>query len=211
MAMFFAAAALLLGSCITDKLSNPAATQSATAIDPATTQPAYYLAKPAVAQIDAGDYDSLLKACQAVARNYGYQLDRLDYRQGLLTTQPMVSKVWFECWRKDAGTARWVWRDSLQTIRRTIRFEIRRDDHDVFHAVPKVLIEEQSILEHRLSSATEYRGAFSGSHTSSLYTTDVLTPVPGRYWTPIDRDTEMEKQLAAAVRDRLTKATTTKP
>jgi hypothetical protein len=203
--LLLSVALLLLASCITDHLANPAATQPATVIDPATTQVSFYLDKPPAAHIDSTDFDVLWNACESVARDYFYQLDRTDYRLGLITTQPMVSKNWFELWRKDAGTSAWVWRDSVQTVRRTLSFEVKRDDSGVYHAIPKVLVEQQTILEHRVSDVTQYRTVFSGTaHTPTLYTTDVTGPVPPKYWTPVARDTEMEKQVAAAVKLKMT-------
>lgn len=205
-ALLLALAPLMLASCITNHLANPAATQPATAINPITTQPSYYLDMPAAAQVQAGDFDTLWTACEKVARSYGYQLDREDYRTGLLTTVPMVSKNIQEPWRKDAGTVYYQIQDSLQTIRRTLRFEIKKDESGAFAAVPKVLMERQSVLEHRITSVTQYRGAFSGPRVSSIYTTDAVNPVPARYWTPIGRDQPMEKQVATAVRDQIQRA-----
>ena len=201
--LLLAAAPLLLASCITDHLANPAATQPATAIPTITTKPSYYLDMPAAAQVQARDFDTLWTACEKVARTYGYQLDREDYRTGLLTTVPMISKNIQEPWRKDAGTIYEQWQDTLQTIRRTLRFEIKRDESGAYAAVPKVLIERQTVLERRLTSVTQYRGAFSGPRISSLYTTDVVNRVPNKYWTPIGRDEPMEKQVATAVRDQI--------
>jgi hypothetical protein len=203
--LVLSAGPLLLASCITDHLANPAATQPATAVSSATTPLSYYLDQPAAAQIDSPNFNALWSACEAVARDYLYELDRTDYRLGVISTKPMVSKVWFEFWRKDAGTCGWVWRDSVQTVRRTLRFEVKRDDSGVFHAVPKVLVEQQTILEHRFSDVTQYRGAFSGARTQAIYATDVSGPVPSKYWTPVARDTEMEKQVAAAVRKKMTR------
>jgi len=200
-----AIAPLILVSCITDHLSNPAATQPATAINLATTKPSYYLNMPPVAQIEARDFDTLWAACETVAREYHFDLDREDYREGLLTTVPMISKQLQEPWRRDAGTDYEAMKDSLQTIRRTLRFEIQRDESGTYRAVPKVLMEVQSVLEHRLTSVTQYRAAFTGPRISSLYTTDVVNVVPGRYWTPIGRDFPMERQVAANVRKQITR------
>jgi hypothetical protein len=116
----------------------------------------------------------------------------------------MVSKQNWEFWRKDVGTPHEAWRSSLQTIRRTLRFQVQRNDDGTYTATPKVLVESENVLEHRLSSVTEYRGAFSGGqHGSSIYSTDTLTPVPHTYWTPIGRVQPLEKQVAQAVERQL--------
>src|SRR5690606_576953 len=82
--------------------SAPAAGR-ATDVDPALADPAYHLAQPAVATVRHGDFTALWDAAEEVARTRLFAIDRRDYRGGRLTTHPMVSKQWFELWRRDAG------------------------------------------------------------------------------------------------------------
>jgi hypothetical protein len=190
----------LLPSCAT----NPrATTQPVTVKDLATTRPAYWLDQPPVATVESFQFLALWNACEDVARSYLFQLDRQDYRLGLLTTKPMISKQILEPWRSDGGTLQGVLESSLATIRRSIRFEIQRRDDGTFEMVPKVLVERETILERRITSSNQYRNAFSGPAAGSRTAADVEADVPVLYWTPIGRDPEMEKHLATAVRRRL--------
>ena len=111
---------LLIAGCIGNRPFNSAATQPVTMVDLATTQPSYYLDQPAVASVKSIQFQPLWDASEETARSYLFQLDRQDYRSGLLTTRPMISKQIFEVWRKDAGTAHGVVVDSMATIRRTV-------------------------------------------------------------------------------------------
>jgi hypothetical protein len=197
-------ALVIAAGCIGRQPANPAATQPVTVVDLATTQPAYYLNMPAVAHTDSLYFQPLWDACEKVARDYGYQLDRLDFRLGLLTTKPMVSKQLLEPWRKDSGTAGDVLDNSMATIRRTIRFEINNDG-GTYRMTPKILVERQSVVERRTTSTEQYRTLFAGpavSETKLAVTSEDLE-LPKTYWTPIGRDTEMERQVARAVEKRL--------
>jgi hypothetical protein len=195
---------LLIGGCIGKHPANPAATQPVTVVDPATTQPYYWLDQPAVASVENFQFQPLWDSCERTARSYLYELDREDYRLGLLTTKPMISKQFFELWRKDAGSAHAVLQNSLQTIRRTVRFEIERTDDGTFVMTPRVLMERETILERRITSSIQYRTAFAGPPAPSREAVEAETEaLPIIYWTPIGRDTAMERQIADEVRRRL--------
>lgn len=201
-----ACALIIFGGCITGQRFNPAATQPATVVDRATTQPWYYLRQSASAQVEAGDFEKLVAACEGVARDYLFTIDRVDYRAGVITTEPMVSKQPMEFWRSDAGTSDDVWRSAVTTIRRTVRFEIARGDAGRFHMTPKVLVEQESLREHRITSPAEYRHVFSagqGPQTASQLADS--NGIPADYWTPIARDRVLEVAIAAAVEKRLGK------
>ncbi len=194
---------LLAAGCMGRHPSNPAATQPVTVKDLATTQPEYYLSQPATASVESLYFQPLWDACETVAHSYGYQLDRTDYRLGLLTTRPAVSKQFLEPWRKDAGTARAVMEDSLSTIRRSVRFEITNDG-GTYRMTPKVLVERETLVERRTTSVTEYRGLFTGPlvETRAAVTSEDEF-LPPKYWTPVARDHAMERQIAAAVERRV--------
>ena len=150
----------LLGGCIGS--SDRATTQPTTAIDPETVQPHYWLSQPGVAEVTAQDFQTLWSACEDVARDYFFKLDRNDWRSGVLTTQPMVSSQFFEPWRRELQTAADVAESSTATIRRTIRFEVSANGHGTYTVTPKVLVERQSLAERRVTSVVLYRGVFGG-------------------------------------------------
>jgi hypothetical protein len=197
--------ALTLLGCITGR-QDPAATQPATAIDLATTQPSYWLDRPGVAEVRDRDFDALFEAAKDVVRGYQLAIDRIDYRAGVITSVPEVSKQFFEVWRGDAGTAYEAMANTAGAIRRTIRFEVARNPGDTFTLVPKVLVERQSIFERRVTDVSQYRFAFSGparaqpARTAVALDPDTYQDVPVKYWYPVGRDLAMEKQVAERVR-----------
>jgi hypothetical protein len=173
-----------LTGCIGKRPKNPAATQPVTAVDPVLAEPEYWLKQPPTAEVSGGDFDRLWETCDAVAHEYLFAIDRRDYRGGLMTTAPMISKQFFELWRKDAGKASDVTEASIATIRRTIHFQFHKNPDGTYTVAPKILVERQAVLE------PKYR----------------LDPdLPGSYWYAVRRDTVLEGQVGESIRKTLEK------
>ena len=196
----------LTAGCISGP-QRPAATQPSTAIDPATTQPTYWLDQPAKVYVTSNNFQQLWDACEDTARGYFFKLDRIDYRSGVLTTQPLVSGQVFEPWRQDTPTGYDDSESTLATTRRTIRFEFTREGDDSWKVAPKVLVERLSIAEKRITSVTAYRTAFTaprpGTGTFGSRERDAGQILPERYWYPLRRDPVMERALAEDVHRRV--------
>jgi len=199
---------LFLVGCMSEP-QHPATTQPATVMKPlATTQPAYWYDQPALATADSADFQKLWDACEDVARDFLFKLDRIDYRAGVLTTVPMASAQWLEPWRRDARTLYDVEESSLATIRRSIRFEFEKQADDTWQVAPKVLVERQTIAEQRITSVVLYRQVFSPAvsprfRPSGSHEADVGIQLPARYWYPLRRDSEFERAIAQAVQKKL--------
>lgn len=170
-------AALVLAGCIGNP-ANPAATQPVTLVSPATTQPAHWLAQPAAATVQHGDFQRLWDACESAMRQLLFRPDRREYRTGLLTSEPVISAQWFEPWRRDTSTCRDVAEGSLAQVRRTIYCQFRRNDDGTFTVAPKVLVERQARVEQKLRAVVDYDPA---------------------YWYPIRRDEALERRLAQMI------------
>src|SRR6185312_6563447 len=92
-----------LGGCIMGK-QNPAATQPATAADPKSNQWDYWFDKPAVTEVSSASFDRLWSACRDALVADGFTIDRTDFRDGVMTTLPLISKQFYEVWRMDVVT-----------------------------------------------------------------------------------------------------------
>jgi hypothetical protein len=201
---------MALSGCITTP-QHPAATQPSTTIDPILAEPNYWYSQPAYATVDAADFEKLFGACEDVSRDFLFKIDRIDYREGVLTTVPLVTAQFFEPWRRDARTDYDMWESSIAATRRTIRFEFKRQPDESWQVVPKVLVERQSISEKRISSVVRYRNVFTvvGSLRARPYGSreaDVGIALPERYWYALRRDEVFERALAEAVKKRLTQS-----
>src|SRR4051812_47184566 len=186
----------------------PPSTQPATAVDPATTQPSYWLSKPAPATVQYADFDKLWDTCEQTARDFLYSIDRTDYRAGVLTTKPLTSSIFWEFWRPDVRTIEDSEQSTLAATRRTIRFEFTKLADGTYEVAPKVLVEREAIAEQRITSVTNYRGVFTRPRNSrdipkGTRESDVGIQLPGRYWYLIGRNEELEKALADSIQKKL--------
>jgi len=192
--------------CISHPM-NPAATQPVTISDVATTQPEYWYVAPSPGVAVYDSFATLEKTCENVLRDYGFKIDRVDYRTGLLTTEPLESAQIFEPWRPDIQTVKDAEKSTLASLRRTVRFEIRKEPDGTFSASPKVLIERQTVQERRITNVAIYRGAYTKEDPrdapSGTKESDEGFMIPPKFWYAIGRDPKLEVALAKEVSKRL--------
>jgi hypothetical protein len=175
---------VVASGCISHHHANPAATQPVTAVDPALAEKEYWLAKPAVVEVN-GSFDPLWEASEEAAHDFLFRIDRRDQRSGLLTTEPMITKQWWEFWRKDAGTLHDTQEATLANIRRTIFFQFKKNGEAGYTVTPKILVEKESKVD------PKYKQDIEG---------------PPTYWYSLRRDEVLEKKVAEAIRHHLGKA-----
>jgi hypothetical protein len=200
----------LLPGCIGSR-ANPAAKQPVTKVDPDRAQPWYWYNKPGEFAVAYPQFEPLWRAAGEAARDASFTPDRQDFRNGVMTTRPLVSQQFFEPWRRDTASAYDLAQSSLQTVRRTVRFEFERKEDGTYVLTPKVLVERYSFGEHRITSAEEYRQIFSLTPEEAHRrrdlqenpTQEVSATPPPEYWYALCRDADMEQRLAEWVRDRL--------
>ena len=202
-ALLFLLGAVIQGGC-THVAQSPAITQT----DQKIALPPYWLAQPANASVTHDNYDEMWDACVEAARYRGFKPDLLDYREGILITQPLVSKQIFEVWRRDVVTLDDQVESTLATTRRIIRFEIEKegDDDGPFRCVPKVLVQHYAAAERRITAIQRYREAFSLTNVQGSKERDRGIDIPPEYWYTTGRDAAMEKQFAEAIESRVKKA-----
>lgn len=200
----------LLPGCIGSP-ANPATTQPVTNVDPDRAQQWYWYNRPGTVVVDYPQFDPLWRAAEQAVRDAGFTPDRRDFRNGVMTTKPLVSQQIFEPWRHDTATAYALAQSSLQTVRRTVRFDVDRKEDGTYELTPKVLVERYSFAEHRITSAEQYREIFALTREEAYRRRDLqenptqeVSPIPPPdYWYAIGRDPDMERRLADWVRDRL--------
>ena len=184
--------------------TGPASTQPVQSI--ASGRPAYWLRQPAVATVRSNNFDALWNACEEAARHFGFVLDREDFRAGVVTTDPLTSKQFFEIWRNDVATAEDLANSSLATYRRTLRFDIDKEKSGGYVASPRVVIERYSRTEQPISASVYLRNAFRTQRKSRAWgsrETDRGVQLPRQSWYATGRDEAIEKRIAAEVSKRL--------
>jgi hypothetical protein len=183
--------------------ANPASARSVTDVPEDHAQPWYWLDQPVVASATSTDFDKLWAACDKTVRDYQFEIDRSDLRLGLLTSKPLVSKQVFEFWRRDVGSFAQTMDSTMQTMRRTIRFEVVRSQDGTFEAQPRVLVEKFALPERRVTTVSEFRDVLVPVGKVATVQTATGQTLPNEYWYSVGRDTALERELAKSVQDRL--------
>jgi hypothetical protein len=137
------------------------------------------------------NFQAFWQATIDVLRKYNFELDRQDRRAGVITTQPLLGKHFFEVWRHDTVGARDLAESSLQSIYRTVTVSIRPTAPGAPTYKPVVQVQL-----HR--SNREYLGVVS---TTDAYDMFIL---PGR-------DELRERKILAGGRHRELAVTKPKP
>ena len=190
----------------TTQASTEPTTRRAGGPSTASARPAYWFRQPALFTIKANDFETLWSACEASARHFGFVIDRTDYRGGLITTQPLTSKQFWEFWRNDVATLEDVANSSLATYRRTLRFDIDKSGGGGYVASPRVVIERYVRTEQPILASSYLRNAFRSQRGSRVWgtpETDRGVYLPRQYWYATGRDEALEKNVASELRKQL--------
>jgi len=171
-------------------------------LPPESAAPEYWLRKPAVASVSDGDFNRLWGACRRAVQSRSFVVDRVDLRDGVMTTFPTVSKQIFEPWRNDAGSFPAVLESTIGTVRRSVRVQVVRRDDGTYEATPKVVVERYEQAERRVTSVARYTEvlgvdpAQQGTRERDRLGADL----PVAYWYALGRDEPLERQIADDVR-----------
>ena len=121
----------------------------ATDIDPKSALNDFWFKKPAVVSVEATHIEPLWNAAIDAAKERSFIIDRRDFREGWLSTQPLVSKQPFEFWRGDVVNPVAELQCTLSTMRRTVRFHFTRTADGKYICEPKVVVERYAMPERR--------------------------------------------------------------
>jgi len=171
----------------------------ATAVDAKTKQIDYWFDKPATVSVRADNFDALWNAINRVTFEFSFVPELLDYREGVLKTKPLISKMPFELWRHDVIDPDSQLQCSLITMRRTVHFQIRRGEDGTYICEPKVVVEHYVMPERRITSVIDYQLAFSTQRPMVSGAAEEGETLPVEYWYAERRDPALEKALADAV------------
>ena len=197
------AALLMLALALIGGCANTRATRPATAADPATAQPAWWLALPAVAHVQSTRFDALYAAAEATLRDRMFVLDRQDRRGGLITSKATITKQPLEFWRGDAVSGQALAESTVATVRRTVHIEIARQDDGRFELTPKVVVERFAQRERRMTATVNYTGALGGGQVEGSLEEDRGEAIANTYWYATGRDHDLERVLAEDIQKKM--------
>jgi hypothetical protein len=193
----------LLAGCVNGPSRGSDTGAKATTIDPAKATPRYWMDKPATAHADGSNYDRVWLACDAATRHYHFIPDVLNYRQGIMTSKPLVSKGVGEFWRNDVLDSDDRTKSTIATYRRTIRYDIEKKDDGRYEVDVKVLVERSSQFERRVTTGIQFRDSFGPYPPSAEFRSDDGAKQEAQYWYAVGRDETLEKALAQVIDETL--------
>jgi hypothetical protein len=155
-----------------------------------------------VAEVSSRDFEGIWTAARESARDFRFRIDRNDYRGGVITTYPQVSKQAFEFWRFEVREVGALAESTLGTMRRTVRFDVERTRDGVFVATPRVVVERQVYASRRIGTSVSYQRVI-GTGGVGTPETDQGIFLPTFYWYAVGRDEALERALARNMERRL--------
>jgi hypothetical protein len=147
-----------------------------------------------LAAAEASGDEALWGAVQDSLRDYRFRIDRVDRREGVVTTLPETSKQLFEFWRKDAVTAYDVWESTINPIRRWVEVRVADGPESAERNVAVTVHKERLSSPDRQfnNSTAAYR--FFGDALPSTTGIVRVTPEHDR-WLSMGRDPALEARL----------------
>lgn len=154
---------------------------------------------------DADQYPDVHAATVDVLRDHGFEIQRNDYRFGVVTTKPKESPTAAEFWIDDATTTDQHLADTLNAQQRSVKVNIERRANQLepsliaYHLTVEVMIE-------RLQQPTRYlthsaRSAITSQYTAtSTHLTD--RGIAGSYAQKLESDPHLAGRLARDIAEQ---------
>lgn len=161
-----------------------------------------YVSTHAMSVSDSSDEaDRAWEAVQETLRRQGFLLDRVDRGAGIVTTFPVMSQHFFECWRHDVNTSPDFWESSLNPMRRWVEVRVARNEDETWREIAV------NVHKERMSSPDRQ---FNSTGAVFQYFGDSLPSTTGKprvtadddLWLDRGRDPAMEEYLLRAILGR---------
>jgi hypothetical protein len=161
-------------------------------------------AEPTVARLmvqTPDDHELLWQAASDVLREHYFQLDRQDRQEGVITTLPETTAIWFELWRPRPRPA-YAWAEAnLHTIQRQATINIRPvAEPDGYELGVEIQRYRFSLEERQVDSPAAAMRLYSGAAPTAVGRR--VSPETDRYWIPLGRDAWYEAALLDAILGR---------
>lgn len=158
------------------------------------------------------NFEALWQGSLNVLEDYYFALQRTDRREGVILTEPLTGKHWFEFWRKDSASAFDTAESTLQTIYRQVRVTIRptAPGAATYQASVEVLVSRLDRDLPEITSTSEAYGHFllpgyefeRNRHNKSAIIESKLMAehLQPKNLVQLGRDAKLEAKLSADIR-----------
>lgn len=188
------------------------ATQTASANTQPTTRPGKTIIEitdpnQTARFIYKADYDNIWRQSLDILTKAGFLQDRMDFRLGVMTTQPLPSSQIIEFWRPQQTTIKNSIENTMHNQRRRVRITISTvpKKPDFYQIAVQVLVERQSNPAEVIGGPVFVEGSGFGRATVSLrsdYAVAGKTDQPA-FWVLIGHDPNLEKKLLTQLFNRI--------
>jgi len=163
-------------------------------------------------EIDHSEYARVYNAAIAVLREYGFSLDRQDYRFGRITTKPQNSPTALEPWNNTNTTSNQILESTINHQRRLVTVSLEpisptnpitptpiatRTATDGYHLRIEVFVERRQTPNRRLAGSTRGHRVFDTLRSTPIEWQN--RGIKGSYWRPLGRDPYLEQRLLNAI------------
>jgi len=145
------------------------------------------------------DSDTIAQAwqlCQKELKDRGFELDRVNRRDGVIETFPLTSRQWFEFWRSDVVDPNGLAESSLHTIRRRATLRLLSAADQASRLRCEVTVERLAAPPVVVSGRARSRGFFRGGTGAipglSLEQMDDMHPAQ---WVALGNDPYLEADI----------------
>jgi len=149
-----------------------------------------------VAIVKQFSFDDVWTVCLASLQDRGLSVDRQDRRFGLIVSEPVVGKQFFEFWRNDAVTSDDTWTSSLHTVRRIVSIHVVSQGPMHFEVRVEAQAQRVNIPADQLDNTAE---AFEMIRTHGVPASpsrrDYTRPKAELIWVDIGREHALEQYI----------------
>lgn len=170
--------------------------------------------------VSAEDFDDVFQASRDALHARFFEEDRVDRRDGVITTLPSTAGDSWEIWRRDSADTEGRALASLHTVRKTALVKIAEPDPGRYQVVVTVTVERQQAPDLEPTTTSELYSLYDSrglTWQSDRDPSGVASQAPrwerrtGVWWTDIGRDMALEEAILNDIAAKLGAAATGQP
>jgi len=155
--------------------------------------------------VEHASFDDVWTTCLASLQDRGLSVDRQDRRFGLIVSEPVVGKQFFEFWRNDAVTSDDTLTSSLHTVRRIVSIHVVSQGPMHFEVRVEAQAQRANIPGDQLDNTAEaFEMIRAHGVPASPSRGDYARPQAEMLWVDIGREHALEQYILEDITRRLT-------
>ena len=160
-----------------------------------------------IAVVKQYSFDDVWTVCLTSLEDRGLQVDRQDRRFGLIVSEPIVGKQFFEFWRGDAVTSDDTLTSSLHTVRRIVSIQVVSQGPMNFEVSVQAKAQRVSIPADQLDNTAEaFEMLRRHGVPASPSRRDYARPRSEPVWVDIGREHALEQYILEDIANKLKKS-----